>query len=182
MSASKVNKFRNGIFSLRTRRFGRVAEIMIKKLYGVSNSSVLNYDLIENQTQQRIEVKFATAIKKSKDSISEDKVIEQCLRAGELSERVISLGDVSLVKFDCNIQQIKCAEFDVLYYGIFFYDCIQIYKMTSGEVMTASGYSNKQHRGNLGEGQFHINNNTIEWHQKYMIKQLSYQELYQTLK
>ena len=31
----KVYEFRDGIFALRTRRFGTVAEIMIKKLYNL---------------------------------------------------------------------------------------------------------------------------------------------------
>ncbi|MEI3311726.1 MAG: hypothetical protein V8R78_08130 [Evtepia gabavorous] len=34
----KIEKFKNGIFDLRTRRFGTVAEIMIKKLYGLNES------------------------------------------------------------------------------------------------------------------------------------------------
>ena len=41
---SNIEDFRNGIFSLQTRRFGNVAEIMIKKIYNMSNSNVLNFD------------------------------------------------------------------------------------------------------------------------------------------
>ena len=40
-------------------------------------------------------------------------------------------------------------------------------------------YSDHQHRGNQGEGQFHINNRTLETHlNKYIIKWLTYDELY----
>lgn len=35
--------------------------------------------------------------------------------------------------FDCNIQQVKRKEFDLLYYGLFFADKIEVYKMTSKE-------------------------------------------------
>ena len=182
MCLSMVNKFRNGIFSLRTRRFGSVAEIMIKKLYGYTFSGVLNYDLFDSSTNQRIEVKFATAIIKNDQPIDETNIVSQCIQAEDVSKRVISSYAIADTKFDCNIQQIKCKEFDVMYYGIFFFDCVQIFKITNQEVLTIPGYSNKQHRGNAGEGQFHINNDTFSTHQKNLIKQLSYKELYNLLK
>lgn len=37
----EIQQFKNGIFDLRTRRFGTVAEIMIKKLYGMDDSGTL---------------------------------------------------------------------------------------------------------------------------------------------
>lgn len=176
-----VNKFKDGIFSLRTRRFGSVAEIMIKKLFGYFYSETLKYDL-KDSYNKRIEVKFATAIRKNPNTIDENNIIEQCIKANEVANRIIEFKNISNETFDCNIQQIKCSEFDLMYYGVFFYDCVQIYCMTSDQVLNAQGYSNKQHRGNIGEGQFHINNDTIEWHQKFFIKQLSYKELYNLLK
>ena len=39
-----INDFRDGIFALRTRRFGNVAVIMIEKSYKLENSNKLNYD------------------------------------------------------------------------------------------------------------------------------------------
>lgn len=41
---SEVLEFRDGIFALRTRRFGTVAEIMIKKLYDFEESGSLAFD------------------------------------------------------------------------------------------------------------------------------------------
>lgn len=41
------------------------------------------------------------------------------------------------------------------------------------------GYSDKQHRGNVGEGQFHINNKNISEHEKYLDKKVTYEELYE---
>ncbi len=84
-----IIKFRDRIFSLRTRRFGTVAEIMVKKLYNLDDSD---------------------------------------------------------------------------------------------EVEKIDGYSNKQHRGNIGEGQFHITNSNIKKHRKQHLKDtLSYEELYKLL-
>ena len=52
--------------------------------------------------------------------------------------------------FDCNIQQVKTKEFDVLYYGLFFEDIIHNYRIKSDLVKNIPGYSDKQHRGNVG--------------------------------
>ena len=44
-------------------------------------------------------------------------------------------------------------------------------------------YSDYQHRGNVGEGQFHINNTTLQNHlDKYLIKWIDYVELYNIFK
>ena len=44
-------------------------------------------------------------------------------------------------------------------------------------------FSDKQHRGNEGEGQFHLNENNIEYHRRNFLEQeLTYAELYNLLK
>ena len=50
----KVCEFRDGIFALRTRRFGTVAEIMIKKLYNFEESDSLAFDKKDINTNDRI--------------------------------------------------------------------------------------------------------------------------------
>ena len=90
-------------------------------------------------------------------------------------------------KFDCNIQQVKRVEFDVLYYGLFFSDFIKIFRIESLDIKENSRggriyYSDFQHKGNEGEGQFHINPNTFQIHlDYYLYKTLTYDELYQLL-
>ena len=85
-------------------------------------------------------------------------------------------------RFDCNIQQVKCTEFDVLYYGLFFADRIEIFMMRSAEILNCPGYSDKQHRGNEGEGQFHLNQDNIEYHRQHHLQRvLTYEELYTLL-
>ena len=43
-------------------------------------------------------------------------------------------------------------------------------------------FSSKQHRGNVGEGQFHIKKNNIDYHIKnYLVKTLTYEEMWELL-
>lgn len=173
-----IKEFRDGIFALRTRRFGTVAELMIKFLYGFRDSQSLAYDKKNIDTDERIEVKFSTVMKENDDKIREDNAIEQCVKAN-LANRAMASFEVTKFNFDCNIQQIKCSEFDVLYYGLFFSDKIEVFKMMNLEVLSCAGYSNKQHRGNEGEGQFHLNQDNIEFHRtNFLQKVITYEELY----
>lgn len=177
----QVEEFRDGIFSLNTRRFGKVAELMIKELYGLGNAqsdASGAYDLFSDDEQKKIEVKFSTVLRKCKENINSENVIGQIMESN-LETRMLEYGEIASVDFDCNIQQIKRKEFDVLYYGCFFGDKIMICKMDSDEILDCYGYSDKQHRGNEGEGQFHIKNDTIDFHlNKYLITWLSYEELF----
>ena len=125
---SEVLEFRDGIFALRTRRFGTVAEIMIKKLYDFEESGSLAFDKKDIKTNERIEVKFSTVLKENDDTIRGDNVISQVIKAN-LANRAMNSKDAEIYDFDCNIQQVKRKEFDVLYYGLFFSDVIEIYKM-----------------------------------------------------
>ena len=172
--------FRDGIFALNTRRFGSVAEIMIKKLFILEPSENNTYDLYDASKELRVEVKFSRATKNNNEIIQDANVIEQCLQASDLRNRSLTSNEVHLFNFDSNIQQVKTRYFDFLYYGLFFIDCIEIYGVTSEIVHTSlPGYSDRQHAGNLGEGQFHINNNSIDFHrQNCLIKVLTYKELF----
>lgn len=106
-------------------------------------------------------------------------IIEQCKKAN-LSNRALLSTDIGKYNFDCNIQQIKTIEFDELYYGLFFADVVEIFRMTSKQVLNTEGYSNKQHRGNVGEGQFHLNQSNIDYNRKnFLVEKLTYEQLYQ---
>lgn len=178
MDKKKLSEFRDGIFALRTRRFGTVAEIMIKHLYDLDEAGSLAFDKKTKDTDQRIEVKFSTVMKENDAKIRDNNVIEQCKKAN-LSNRAMKSDDVSTCSFDCNIQQVKRNEFDVLYYGLFFADQIEIYRMESSEILNCPGYSDKQHRGNEGEGQFHLNQDNIKYHREHHLQRiLKYDELY----
>ena len=181
MNKKTLEEFRDGIFALRTRRFGTVAEIMIKKLYNLDESGSLAFDKRDKDTDERIEVKFSTVMKENDAKIRDDNVIDQCKKAN-LANRAMTSNDVDTYTFDCNIQQVKRNEFDVLYYGLFFADQVEIFKMKSSEVTSCPGYSDKQHRGNEGEGQFHLNQENLDYHRKQHLERvLNYAELYNLL-
>ncbi len=177
-----LEEFRNGIFALKTRRFGNVAEIMIKKIYKLEESKKLEFDKFDAANKKRIEIKFSTVLKENENKINEKNILEEIEKAN-FSIRAMKFKEIAKKSFDSNIQQIKCKEFDLLYYGLFFADYIYIFCMTSDQVKKCKGYSNKQHRGNKGEGQFHLNNDTIKYHiENHLVKKMNYRQLYNIFK
>ena len=119
-----IEEFRDGIFELRTRRFGTVAEIMVKRLYDLDESGSLAFDKRDRHSKERIEVKFSTVMKENDDRIRDDNVIDQCKKAN-LANRAMKSSETNRYSFDCNIQQVKRKEFDLLYYGLLPYMCQQ---------------------------------------------------------
>ena len=180
--AQDIKIFKEGIFALNTRRFGTVAEIMIKKLYQFQWSGTRSFDLYDPVKDARIEVKFSRAAQEHSDTIREENIIDQCMLDAYLENRSLNADDTNLYHFDSNIQQIKCRNFDYLFYGLFFMDCVEIYGVCSSDIYGIPGYSDHQHAGNKGEGQFHLNNSTIEYHRNnYFQKSLTYPELFELL-
>ncbi len=179
-------KLRDGIFALRTRRFGSVAECMIKRLLKCSQAKSIFHDLYDDALQHRIEVKFSIVQKKAEKIVTEETVL-RCIEEATAEERMVAFVDWRQHKFDCNIQQIKRTEFDVLYYGLFFSDCIQIFRLENIEIKENENggyidYSDFQHKGNIGEGQFHINPRILQTHlDRYLYKTLTYDQLYELL-
>ena len=170
-------QLRNGIFALNTRRFGTVAEHLIKILANTNWGKDFSHDLYDENTNQRVEVKFSRALKTNPKTIQETNIIEQIINADD-SRRMFASTEWQEHKFDCNIQQIKKKQFDVLYYGIFFSDKVQIFKITPDRINKDIRYSDKQHFGNKGEGQFHLNNATYQYHLKnFMEAELTYDEV-----
>ena len=177
---------RDGIFALRTRRFGSVAECMVKRLLKCSLARSLFHDLYDDALHHRIEVKFSVVQKKAERTVTEQTVV-RCIEEATAGKRMVAFSEWQQHKFDCNIQQVKRAEFDVLYYGLFFSDCIKIFRIATKDIKENSRggriyYSDFQHKGNEGEGQFHINPNTFQIHLDHQLyKTLTYDELYQLL-
>lgn len=175
---SQIELFRSGIFRLNTRRFGKVAELMIKELEKFNEGSKLAYDLHDHNADVRIEVKFSRALKAAKDTISPKSILTEISSAGD-DTRLIRYSKWKHAEFDCNIQQVKKKEFDILFYGVFFLDRVVIFKVSSSRINKEISYCDKQHRGNVGEGQFHLNQSTFQYHlDRFRYKDLSYPELY----
>lgn len=172
---------RDGIFALHTRRFGSVAEVMIYRLIKCGRSRNQFHDLYDDAANHRIEVKFSKVQKAAESVISENTVLK-CIEEATSLQRMVRFNQWKRNTFDCNIQQVKQAEFDVLYYGLFFADKVLIFRIHSQEIGRKFSYSDKQHKGNVGEGQFHINQDTLQLHlDNYLYQQLTYDELYKLL-
>jgi hypothetical protein len=172
---------RDGIFALQTRRFGSVAEVMVQRLINAAKARSLFHDLYDDARMHRIEVKFSRVQKQSEMVITQTTVL-QCIADATAANRLLTFDEWPNHQFDCNIQQIKRTEFEILYYGLLFSDCVKIFRIKSSEIGSQIYYSDKQHKGNVGEGQFHVNHDTIQIHlDNYLYKTLTYEELYELL-
>src|SRR5699024_5759440 len=110
----EIKEFRDGIFALRTRRFGTVAELTIEALYSFTKSHNQFHDRYDEVGHQRIEIKFSTVMKANEAVINRSNAIDQCKKAN-LGNRALNSTEMYEYDFDCNIQQVKRLEFDVLY-------------------------------------------------------------------
>ena len=176
-------QLRDGLFSLYTRRFGTVTELMIRRLVNLGKAQNQFHDLFDDAEHHRVEVKFSVVRKAAETRIREDTIL-RCIAESTAAERMVAFHDDAWQKceFDCNIQQVKRREFDVLYYGLMFADAIVIFRITSSEIGSQIFYSDKQHKGNEGEGQFHLNRQTLPIHLKhYRYKVITYDELLELL-
>ena len=205
------------------------------------------------KTGKRVEIKASRALTFIEDE--PENLFEQLLDSGA---EFISFYDSLNVKFNCNIQQVKTSEFDILNYCIFFYDVILEFKINSFEIKNDNvdfmlhklakdvskikndeakivmsrldeinwsdsrrlnhfikqfvevfkdvknkdlidlykhsgvlseayknfrlGYSDKQHKGNVGEGQFHITNKNFLFHlENNFVKAYNYKDFIEVL-
>ena len=168
---------REGIFGLNTRRFGTVAELLVMRLARLGKGRNLFHDLYDDIEKKRAEVKFSRVLKKHEHRITEGTVL-RCIEEATSEQRMVAFASWQSTSFDCNIQQIKKAEFEVLYYGLFFSDEVLVFRIDSQTIGPQILYSDKQHKGNVGEGQFHISDKTLQIHlDNYRYRNLSYDEL-----
>lgn len=161
-----VKTFRDNLFAMNTRRFGTVMEMVVKNLTDTNFSDNIHYDLKVGtgiNPNTKIEVKFSRAERKHTRKVTDYNVLDVIQLEG-LSLRMFPYGDWKHTQFDCNIQQVKKNEFDVLFYGVLFADRVVIFMATPEQINENMNYSNRQHKGNEGEGQFHINQKTLQYH------------------
>ena len=191
MKKRKIEQFKQGIFSLRTN-FGELAQVMIQKDMGYFAADNNSYDL-QDHKGRRIEVKFSRAYKKD-IPLTAKNAIKLCTNCSTRVYRSTEAEKKSS-DYDCNIQQIKPDCFDLLYYGVFFSDKIEVF-CASRSVFPKSvksflkdktaarkklpGYA-LQHKGGK-ESQFHLTRTTHKHHRKhYHVKDITYEELYDLL-
>jgi len=157
-----------------------VAEIMIKKLKGLGKSKNMFHDLFDTAGGKRIEVKFSR-VGQNLDKLTEHNLLE-CILKEQGTDRRVKFADWQDHQFLCNIQQVKRSEFDGLFYGMFFDDCIKIFYIEPKDIDASIGYGDRQHKGNVGEGQFHITEKNLQLHlDRHLVNTLGYQELLELL-
>jgi hypothetical protein len=76
----------------------------------------------------------------------------------------------STKRFDMNFQQIKPACCDVFVWMAAWRDVIKYWVMASSEVEKHPSYSKGQHRGNVGEGQLHLNEQNIRSFDRFLVE------------
>ena len=171
--------FREGIINLNTRQFGKVVELIVSLIKSYKVSTSLNFDLFDSKRKLHIEVKSSRVFKKNQLDLNLNNLYDLIIN-NTSKNRLLKTRQVKNEKFDCNIQQIKTNLFDELYYLLFFYDSIEIFCIKNKQIKKDKKlkYSDKQHRGNKGEGQFHINQDNYGYHKsKYFIQSLTYKEI-----
>ena len=70
-------------------------------------------------------------------------------------------------QFDMNFQQIKPACCEVFVWSAVWRDRIRYWVLSSAEVETNRYFSVGQHRGNVGEGQLHLNRDNMRDFSQY---------------
>jgi len=115
------------------------------------------YDLVvlHNDTQIKVEVKASRCMDANNSSYNQVK-------------RALSVE--TQAAFDMNFQQIKPRFCDVFVFVILWLDDIRYVVLSSDEVRHSKYYSDKQHKGNIGEGQLHITDSNIHEFGQYEVK------------
>jgi hypothetical protein len=80
-----------------------------------------------------------------------------------------ALSSDSQKQFDMNFQQVKPACCDVFVWLAVWRDVIRHWVIPSYEVEHSQYYSTGQHRGNVGEGQLHLNRDNLHDFDKYLV-------------
>jgi hypothetical protein len=178
-------KLRDVIFSLHTRKFGNVVEKLVETIliefgFIVKKSTDLSYDRQINSSND--EIKGSRVLGKSVLNLENENIIESLFSHD--TNRFVNIENSSETEWDCNIQQIKLELFNTLWYVLFFGDCVAVFKIERENIVNDKNisYSNKQHRGNEGEGQFHVTNKNIKYHlDNFLVKTITYNEVYNKL-
>lgn len=171
-----------GAFRLNTRRIGSLAEELVQRLTGYGARQNPHHDLFDSESSARIEVKFSTVMRKCSHLVAAGTIFA-ALRESLEDTRKVALADRFTAEWSCSIQQIKSAEFEMLYYGLFFADAVLIFKARVAELEDIPRISQSQHKGNVGEGQFKLTPGTLTYHMNsHLFMQLSYEELAVLLK
>lgn len=159
----KKEYVRHAVVCAGPKEMGKIAERIAELKYRLSPVESDEFDY--RMRESRLEVKSSRAFIK-----------------GKRRKMVRSVDLPFDQSYNCNIQQIKRDLFDDLMYMVFSHDKVQVFVIKSGDIESAGiGYSNKQHRNNEGEGQFHIHAGNYSLHIDMLVGELDYSECYDLL-
>ena len=148
---NKVKELRDSIFSLNTRKFGTVNEMLVERIveeFGliVEEPKDTSYDRkIDNSKD---EIKGSRVLKESKLKFSKENIIG-CILNHE-SHRMIKLDDASKNTWDSNIQQIKTDLFSTLWYSLYFEDKVVLFKIKNDLIKDKSKGKIKKNTFRIG--------------------------------
>lgn len=142
------------LYNLSSKKFGSVwAEVHLKEISpNLALSGTLDFDFLLPPENVKVEVKASRATD-AKSNIA-------------FAQKSLFFG--SDKKFDMNFQQIKPRFCDVFVWIGVWRDAILYWVISSCEVENNRHFSDKQHKGNVGEGQLHIKRNNIDDFQEYL--------------
>jgi hypothetical protein len=171
----ELETFKKGIFALNNPGFGTVAKLLIRQIFNLKESRKITHDLISDNS--RVEVKFSR-VNKRLEVTTEQNILRR-IEYEAAANRRVTFHTTNTDEFSCMIQHIKKEKFDFLYYGLFFDNCIKIFKIPTEEIGSNVSYS--QHKLEDG-GQFPLNEKNLDFHIKnFLVETIDYSTLYNLL-
>jgi hypothetical protein len=161
MDETLEKEVRDGLFRMPGRRFGTVTEIMVARLTGAGRPLDRHHDLYDAETSQRIEVKASRVMRAHPQRITPDNVLQEILREGG-QPRAMTFAEAMDAGFSCGLFQIKPEEFDLLVYGIFFADRIEVLRFTPADLVSGPVSLSRQHKGG-DMGQMSIDHRSLPY-------------------
>jgi len=178
---NNIDAMISNIVAMSPKKIGTFLEDILQYHFNIEDNGNVNSENDGKKDGKNIEIKCSRVIY---DNIGEHEDKYEYLIN---SKKTLLSIDKLLTdkKYDCNMQQVKPGYFDEIYYTILTQEGFIVFKMTSDQVLTDKNitYSDKQHRGNTGEGQFHLKKSNIEYHiNTYMIDTISWKTVIEVLK
>lgn len=159
------------IAALENKHRGLLTEQFIAKCFNLTKSNTTKHDLKDNLN--RIEVKSSIVKRKPK--------YDNILEVLNLPVSFLSEDEAFSETFLCNFQNVKLAEFDKMFYVIYFRDKIKVYKADIADFIQDKNLNLSIKTTDLG--QFGVTENNINYHNdKYLHNTYSYTEFFNMLK
>lgn len=152
----------NNLMNMAPKKIGTILEKIVRAEFSIDVNGHINAENDGLCQVSTIEIKSSRAMFET-DS---DKKASLYSFVANYQRGLVSLADLETSNFVCNIQQVKPKLFNRLYYVLLVKEGLLIFKIANNQIVNDSNitYSNKQHRGNTDEGQFHIKKSNINYH------------------